>query len=191
MPSKGRSMTNPHLARLFLLAALITGGALLYLSAPSPAAAQAGPGEAAAPAGGGLQGYDAPSKPSGDDISPEQRAKVERKIKDYEARYGTLGPRRVTGADAVAASTSPQSYTFHPQAGILWQDLYIRNFADLNASGGVLDWDCSDYTYDGHRGHDAGIGSFKRQAIGVPVFAALDGVVVDAHDGEPDMNTTW
>lgn len=181
-------MTNPHLARLFLLAALITGGALLYLSAPSPAAAQAGP---AAPAGVGLQGYVQPLKPSGDDISPEQRAKVERKIKDYEARYGTLGPRRVTGADAAAATTSPQSYTFYPQAGILWQDLFIGNFADMDASGGVLDWDCSNYTYDGHRGHDAGIGSFKRQAIGVPVFAALDGVVVDAHDGEPDMNTTW
>src|ERR1044071_4074071 len=146
MASKGRSMTNPHLARLFLLTALITGGTLLYLSAPSPAAAQAGPGRAAAPAGVGLQGYAQPLEPSGDDISPEQRAKVERKIKDHEARYGTLGPRRATGADAAAATTSPQPYTFHPQAGILWQDLYIRNFVDLNASGGVLDWDCSDYT---------------------------------------------
>ena len=184
-------MTNPHPAKLFLLAALITGVTLLYLSAPSHAAAQGRPEGAAAPGGVGLQGYAEPLKPSGDDISPEQRANVERKVKDYEARYGTLGPRRVTGADAAAATTSPQSYPFYPQAGILWQDLYIRNFADLNASGGVLDWDCSDYTYDGHKGHDAGIGSFKRQAIGVPVFAALDGVVVDAHDGEPDMNTTW
>ena len=184
-------MTNPHPAKLFFLAALITGVTLLYLSAPSHAAAQGRPEGAAAPGGGGLQGYAEPLKPSGDDISPEQRARVERKVKEYEARYGTLGPRRVTGAALAATSTSPQPYTFYPQAGMLWQDVYIRNFADLDASGGLLDWDCSKYTYDGHKGHDAGIGSFKRQAIGVPVFAALDGVVVDAHDGEPDMNTTW
>ena len=39
---------------------------------------------------------------------------------------------------------------------------------------------------DGHHGHDANIRSFKEQAIGVPVFAALDGVVAAAHDGEPE-----
>jgi len=30
------------------------------------------------------------------------------------------------------------------------------------------------------------IRSFAEQDIGVPVFAALDGVVTDVHDGEPD-----
>ena len=184
-------MTIHHGAKIFLLAVLMTGGTLLYLKAPAHVAAQVRQGESAAAASDGLQGYDSSLKVSGDDISPEQRARAERKIKEYEARYGTLGPQRAAGAAAQAAVTSPQSYPFYPQAGALWQDLYIRNFADLDASGGVLDWDCSNYTYDGHKGHDAGIGSFKRQAIGVPVFAALDGVVVDAHDGEPDTNTTW
>ena len=184
-------MTNPHLAKIILLAALVTGGTLWYLKTPSPAAAQVKLGESSAAASDGLRGYDQALKVSGDDISPEQRANVERKIKDYEARYGTLGPKRVDGAAATAALTSPQPYPFHPQAGALWQDLFITNFADLDSSGGVLDWDCSNYTYDGHQGHDSAISSFKRQAIGVPVFAALDGVVVAAHDGEPDMNTTW
>ena len=184
-------MTIHHRAKIFLLAVLMTGGTLLYLRAPAHVAAQVRQGESAAAASDGLQGSAPSLKVSGDDISPEQRAKAERKIKEYEARYGTLGPRRAAGAAAQAALTSPQSYPFYPQAGALWQDISISNFVDMDASGGVLDWDCSNYTYDGHHGIDSGIGSFKRQAIGVPVFAALDGIVVDAHDGEPDMNTTW
>jgi hypothetical protein len=36
-----------------------------------------------------------------------------------------------------------------------------------------------------------GIYGFREQSIGVPIFAALDGTVVDAHDGEDDMNTEW
>jgi len=90
--------------------------------------------------------------------------------------------------------TTPFLYPFFPQAGVLGQDLFISNFTDLNLRSGtsaIQDWDCSDYTYDGHHGHDSLIRSFREQAIGVPVFAALDGVVVDTHDGEPDMNTVW
>jgi murein DD-endopeptidase MepM/ murein hydrolase activator NlpD len=49
----------------------------------------------------------------------------------------------------------------------------------------------SDYTYDGHLGIDTEIAGFTAQAIGVPIFAALDGMVVEAHDGEPDMNTVF
>ena len=47
----------------------------------------------------------------------------------------------------------------------------------------------TDYTYDGHNGCDTDISGFAAQAIGVPIFAALDGTVVEAHDGEFDMNT--
>ncbi|MCA1568608.1 MAG: peptidoglycan DD-metalloendopeptidase family protein [Acidobacteria bacterium] len=39
-------------------------------------------------------------------------------------------------------------------------------------------------------GHDSDIKSFQEQVIGVPIFAALDGTVVDAHDGEFDRHTT-
>lgn len=88
-------------------------------------------------------------------------------------------------------ATPPLLYPFFPQAGIQGQDLFLLNFTDLDPTAGFRDWDCTGYTYDGHRGYDSGIRSFREQAIGVPIFAALDGRVVDSHDGEPDMNTVW
>jgi hypothetical protein len=120
-----------------------------------------------------------------DDISPEQRAKVERRI----ARHERTKRSRVT-AEALSDPPTLQPYAFFPQAGTLWRDLYVNNFVDLDSTGGILDWDCTQHSYNGHAGHDSDIRSFREQAIGFPVFAALDGTVVDLHDGEPDMNTS-
>lgn len=121
-----------------------------------------------------------------DSISPEQLREIRAHIAAYEKRKAMSGSAlKVEG---------PFLYPFFPQAGILGKDLFISNFTDLNPTLGdtaIEDWDCTDYTYDGHQGHDSLIRSFREQAIGVPVFAALDGVVVDTHDGEPDMNTVW
>jgi murein DD-endopeptidase MepM/ murein hydrolase activator NlpD len=115
-----------------------------------------------------------------DGIAPEQLARIRAAVKAYEKRQGA----------AAAKDEAPIRYPFFPQAGIQGQDLFLNNFTDLDSrQGPIQDWDCSDYTYDGHQGHDSLIRSFREQAIGVPVFAALDGVVVDTHDGEPDMNT--
>jgi len=85
--------------------------------------------------------------------------------------------------------SNPQPFSFIPIAGVAWQDIYINNFVDLDSSGGILDWDCSQQTYDGHNGLDIDIRSFAEQEIGVPVLAALDGTVTQTRDGEPDMNT--
>ena len=82
-----------------------------------------------------------------------------------------------------------QPYPFVPIAGTEWQDRFVNNFVDMNTSAGaILDWDCTDFTYDGHQGHDILLKSFGEQDAGVPVFAALDGTVADAHDGEYDRN---
>ncbi|HSS52345.1 MAG TPA: M23 family metallopeptidase [Thermoanaerobaculia bacterium] len=129
-----------------------------------------------------LQGFPRPK----DAIAPAQRAHIQAAIAAYEKDKAARGVRE--------KAEGPYRYPFFPQAGIQGQDLYLSNFTDLdNRSGNdkIRDWDCTDYTYDGHSGHDSLIRSFREQAIGVPVFAALGGVVVDAHDGEPDMNTVW
>lgn len=86
-------------------------------------------------------------------------------------------------------------YTFFPHAGTLGQDLSIANYVDVgNSPFDVtkpgLDYECTGYSYGGHSGHDSIIDGFREQAIGVPVFAALDGTVVGVHDGEPDQETT-
>ncbi|MFY9826003.1 MAG: M23 family metallopeptidase [Thermoanaerobaculia bacterium] len=131
---------------------------------------------------GGLGGKTRPA----DSIAPAQLQKIRAAISAYEKRKAALG--------AWGKDTAPFLYPFFPQSGVLGRDLFITNFTDLNSRLGdtaIQDWDCSQYTYDGHQGHDSLIRSFREQAIGVPVFAALDGVVVDTHDGEPDMNTVW
>ncbi len=131
---------------------------------------------------GGLGGATRPA----DSIAPAQLRDIRTAISAYQKRKAALG----VGDQA----TAPFLYPFFPQSGVPGSDLFITNFTDLDSHIGntaIQDWDCSGYTYDGHRGHDSLIRSFREQALGVPVFAALDGIVVDTHDGEPDMNTVW
>jgi Peptidase family M23/FG-GAP-like repeat len=85
---------------------------------------------------------------------------------------------------------STPAYPFFPQAGRLWQDLVVGNFVDLGNGSAPLDYECSDFTYIGHNAHDSSIAGFREQAIGVPVFAVLAGIVTATHDGEFDQNTT-
>ena len=94
-----------------------------------------------------------------------------------------------SGGIASVASAGPQPYRFEPIAGTVWRDRFILNFFDLDPSPGVVDWDCSEWTYDAHYATDILIRGFAEQDIGVPVFAALDGMVTDFHDGEDDRNT--
>jgi hypothetical protein len=110
------------------------------------------------------------------------------------------GDRALTHAPAAADSqrfrplAARPPYTFFPQAGALGQDLFVSNYVDLNDAGYDItqpgrDYECSAYSYQGHNGHDSVIDGFREQALGVPVFAALDGTVTQRHDGEPDQNT--
>ncbi|MBX7220891.1 MAG: M23 family metallopeptidase [Blastocatellia bacterium] len=132
---------------------------------------------------GGVQGFWVPAEePQADCIGPVERAALERTLAEYERQSGSRwNPHQAT----------PQPYRFLPQAGTLWQDLLVSNFVDLDPGSGIRDWDCTDFTYNGHRGHDISLRSFREQEIGIPVFALLDGKVVDAHDGEFDQNTSF
>lgn len=89
------------------------------------------------------------------------------------------------------APTAKHLYPFYPQGGTLWQDLFVNNFTDQNSAAGAFrDWDCTGFAYDTHQGHDSLVRSFVEKRIGVPIFAALPGTVIDRHDGEPDENAT-
>ena len=83
----------------------------------------------------------------------------------------------IAGTAAAGAEAPPPLLSFYPQAGTLGQDLFVANHVDLDDGPGILDFACSGDTYDGHTGQDTGIRSFREVALGVPVFAALDGRV--------------
>lgn len=84
---------------------------------------------------------------------------------------------------------SPVRFPHYPMAGTLDQDALTGLWMDLDfATNSILDWNCTDHTYDGHGGIDTGFKSWAEQLTGVPVFAAYDGTVYFAQDGWPDMN---
>lgn len=89
-----------------------------------------------------------------------------------------------------AADVATRKYEFYPMAGNFWEDLFPTNMVDLDPGPGILDYHGTGYTYDGHRGIDTSIPTFAHMAIGNPVYAALDGVVTELHDGEDDMSVT-
>lgn len=154
-------------------------GSIALLSGLLAAASAAAAAEHQEPSGG-LVAWVTPPELR-DALSAAQEAEVQAAVAAYAKRQ-----------PAMAGKEGPFLYPVFPQAGILGRDLFLNNFTDQDPSSGLIrDWDCSEYTYDGHRGHDSLIRSFREQEIGVPVFAVRDGVVVETHDGEPDMNTRW
>lgn len=86
------------------------------------------------------------------------------------------------------AGDGPARYTFFPMSGVPGRDAFLYNAVDLDPTSGIRDFECTAYSYDGHRGVDMRVLPFRQQDIGVPVFAALDGTDVYVHDGDPDRN---
>ena len=112
-----------------------------------------------------------------DCITPDERATADFHIANYRRNHPGF------------RTSTESKLTFYPMGGRLYHDIYTTNFVDLASGSDVLDWNCTAQTYNGHQGNDTGIRTFEEQAIGVPAFAAMDGVVVWTADGNPDMNT--
>jgi len=78
-----------------------------------------------------------------------------------------------------------------PLGGTWGTHWWINNYADLDTTTGQkADYTGGDETYDGHDALDIDIDGFAAQDIGVPIFAAAGGVVVQRADGNYDRNTT-
>jgi hypothetical protein len=90
----------------------------------------------------------------------------------------------------ILPSDGPLLYPLVPLGGTVYRDITTGNFVDLNAGGGVTNYLCEHYGNESHAGCDYGSPTWEEMAIGIPIFAALDGVVVDVHDGDPDTNTS-
>jgi hypothetical protein len=100
--------------------------------------------------------------------------------------------RSVLAAKAITpfAEGTPQPLDLYPVGGMFGRDLYIPYFVDVDPASGVKrDFNCTEFTFDGHDGDDPYIRSFREQDIGVPIFAPRDARVGPIHDGEDDHNT--
>lgn len=117
-------------------------------------------------------------------VTPELAALVRAATEENRKLLGLPAPPIASDEGGIAGAPM---YSFYPQAGVMGFDTLVGSFVDLDPTFDAFhDFECRPYTRDGHAGEDSSIRSFARQEIGVPVFAARDGVVVFKNDGEDD-----
>lgn len=103
------------------------------------------------------------------------------------------GNARVEARVGELTASAPVSVTgfIMPLEGVLNEDFYFHSYMDLGAGPVLLDYNCGEKTYDGHRGVDIAIRNFAHMDQGVNVVAAARGTVAETHDGEFDRQTEW
>ncbi|HWB19161.1 MAG TPA: peptidoglycan DD-metalloendopeptidase family protein [Phycisphaerales bacterium] len=122
-------------------------------------------------------------------VPPELEQFVNAQVAHNRILLGLTETAPSTPQGGIAAVVPPVLYTFFPCAGRQDHgDVFNGQFVDLDPTPGTQDYQCRTLVGDGHAGVDCSMLSFSQQLIGVPVFAAKDGVVTFAQDGWPDMN---
>ena len=114
-------------------------------------------------------------------ISPVEAAHIAQRVAANRARLEKLNPFLMRGGASSGVCGPDLFYPFYPMGGNVDVDLQHHNFVDLDPNPGfdaIVDFNCTPWTYDGHGGIDTILRSFAEQEIGVPVFAALDGIVL-------------
>jgi murein DD-endopeptidase MepM/ murein hydrolase activator NlpD len=128
---------------------------------------------------------------AGECLNEEQRAQIMAEIAQSQA---DLKKRGLLPAPNGAEYTS-FSWPLRQKAGVSDPSYYaIGNFVDEKPGTGIQDYNCGQYTYDGHKGTDIGIWPFpwtKMANNEVEVIAAAAGVIVQKADGNFDQNCSW
>ncbi|MDG2200744.1 MAG: peptidoglycan DD-metalloendopeptidase family protein [Phycisphaerales bacterium] len=113
--------------------------------------------------------------------SAAAKKRILQSIREYSRRFGPFSESGTRGTF--------EPFPIFPVGARESVDLIMNNYVDLDSSeGGIQDWNCGSYTYDGSYVDNGLLKSFNHQLIGVPVFAVLDGTVTDIVDSEPDQN---
>ncbi|MBL8920946.1 MAG: M23 family metallopeptidase [Myxococcaceae bacterium] len=83
----------------------------------------------------------------------------------------------------------PLAWPLPGMNGVEW---VVNNYVDLDSTAGLRDWmgrvGTAAKTYDGHRGIDIDVPSFRAMDADFPVIAAAPGVVTQVIDGFADRN---
>lgn len=124
-------------------------------------------------------------------LMPEHYPAIERQVQLSRQQLVEAGmlPENYNGRMAPPAFIWP----VRQAAGFNYNSYYsINNFVDLDpAAGSVLDWNCGNRTYDGHRGIDINNWPFWWHMMDndqVEAIAAADGIIIAKVDGNPDHN---
>lgn len=125
-----------------------------------------------------------------DHLPDEQRAEIVKTLQENVAALGLVDVLNVNGDTAV-------SLTFPLTAASHFNDFgfhAIANFVDQNPGGGILDYNCGNITYNGHRGTDYFLWPFDWNMMDnedVQVIAAAAGTIIHKQDGYQDRSCTW
>jgi len=69
-------------------------------------------------------------------------------------------------------------------------DCWLVNYVDTNPGPGIRDYACAKRSYDGHKGVDLAIRDLREMQKGVPVVAAVGGIVKAVRDGMADVDVS-
>ena len=128
---------------------------------------------------------------AGECISDAQRAEIMEQLAQNRAELQAKG--------LLDTLNSPDfvyfSWPLRQKAGVSDPSYYmIGNFVDEKPGTGIQDYNCGQYTYDGHKGTDIGTWPFgwtKMASNEVEIIAAAAGVIIHKANGNSDQNCSW
>ncbi|MDH3588869.1 MAG: peptidoglycan DD-metalloendopeptidase family protein, partial [Gammaproteobacteria bacterium] len=99
------------------------------------------------------------------------------------------GPSGMSCAGTVPCP-EPRLIFAWPMPGADADDWVINNYVDLDPGAGILDYLGGAKSYDGHRGVDIDVPTFRAMDNDFPILAVAQGTVLDLEDGNFDRNTS-
>jgi murein DD-endopeptidase MepM/ murein hydrolase activator NlpD/ribosomal protein L27 len=105
------------------------------------------------------------------------------------AFFGPPGPSGMSCAGTAPCPAAVLQFAW-PMPGADADDWVINNYVDLDPGGGILDFAGGAKSYDGHRGIDIDVPTFRSMDNNFPILAVAQGVVLALEDGNFDRNTS-
>lgn len=138
------------------------------------------------PAGGGAAHFE-----HTECLPDEERAMAQSQVEDNVLKLRQRGILQPESGENIVYFNWPLKL----KAGITDPSYYgISNFVDQNSGSGLLDYNCGNRTYDGHKGTDIFLWPFpwmKMDNNEVEVIAADAGIIVAKYDGNFDRHCAW
>lgn len=103
--------------------------------------------------------------------------------------FGPPGPSGMSCA-GTAPCPDPAFIFDWPMPGIDADDWVINNYVDLNPGSGILDYRGGNKSYNGHRGVDIDVPTFRAMDNGFPIHAVAQGTVLAFEESHFDRNTS-